>query len=305
VVTLIACSALFAWLPAYTALLIQYAIALVGSTLSYFSLRRLPDTEKPTAISLASVLRDTPRHVVAASTFRTYLWLAVLFNVISTPISPFAAYYLKVGPKLAASQIMIFEICRFCGVISVAGFMRSRIEHYGAKPFLILSAALHMAIAVYWWMFLRQGWPTLLPMYFVYFFVGVSASAWTSANLGYLPKITPAAERTLMVAIHGAAWSFLGGLSPVLWGLFLKRGGSSGLDIPVFQWFFVSVFLGALFLIWRVARLPEKAAAEAPLLLLGGDLLRPLRAVTSLVTLVQPTAKPDKTPPKKIPDEPS
>ena len=50
----------------YQALLIQYVIALIGSTFAYYSLRRLPDIEKPPRLSLPAVLGAAIRHSVRA-----------------------------------------------------------------------------------------------------------------------------------------------------------------------------------------------------------------------------------------------
>ena len=290
--TLLACSLLFALLPVYPALIVMYTIALTGSTLSYFALARLPDTEKPSAISLGSVLRDTPRHMFSATIFRTYLWLAVVYAVISTPLSPFSAYYLKVVPQLPAWQIMLFEVCRFLGVIAVAAFMRPRVDHHGAKPFLMISVGLHIALAVYWWLFLRGAWQVLWPIYLVYFTAGIAASAWGAANLGFLPKVTPESQRTLMVSIHSAVTACIGGFSPIIWGLFLKAGEGSAIDTDTFQLFFVSVFVLGLLLMWRLSKLVEEAGAGSEALFIGSAVLRPLRAATYLINLVElPKAK--------------
>jgi hypothetical protein len=104
--------------------------------------------------------------------------------------------------------------------------------------------------------------------------------------LGYLPKITSTEERTLMVSIHGATTAFLGGVSPVVWGLFLKRGDTIAIDPLAFQLFFVTVFIGAVFLVWRVARLNETSERVTEPLLIGGGILRSLRAVTFLINLI-------------------
>jgi drug/metabolite transporter (DMT)-like permease len=181
--TLIACAALFALLPIYQALLVQYVIALIGSTLSYYSLKRLPDIERPTAISLSSVVRDTPRIMFARSEFRRYLWLAVGYTVITTPIPPFAAYYLKVGPQLSAGVIMQFEVLRYQGVIAGAWMLRRRIDAVGAKPFFLLALGLIALIAVIFWLYLQQivsGLATVGGLYFAvgFDFAGVSGSTW-------------------------------------------------------------------------------------------------------------------------------
>ena len=219
--TLLVCAPLFALLPIYTALLVQYGIALIGSTLSYYALKRLPDIERPTSISLRSVLRDTPRHLFAPSTFRHYLWLAVWCTVITTPIPPFAAYYLKVGAQMSASEIMMFEVLRFTGVILGAWLMRRRIDATGARPFFsrVSGCSRRWARGLVALSTSRHRW-IAAAMFGIYFVVGLGWVCWTIANLNYLPKITAPEERALLVSVHGATTFCIGGCAPVLWGLF-------------------------------------------------------------------------------------
>ncbi len=285
--TLLACASLFALLPVYWALLVQYVIALAGSTVSYFSLRQMPDAERPVSISLRTVLRDTPRHLLRASHFRRYVWLAVGFALISTPIAPFAAYYLKVGPALSSGQIMLFEVLRYAGVMTAAWTIRRRIDVTGAKPFFLLALGLYLVVAVYWWFFLRNGFGGIGGVFAVYFLLGLGAATWAISNLNYLPKILSAEERTVAVSVHGAVTAFIGGFSPIIWGHFLKQGDAPGtFDATVFQWFFVSVALGALGLSPLIARLPEEKGHPVEPILIGNAILNPIRAVTYLVNLI-------------------
>ena len=287
--TLIVCSALFALLPIYTALLVQYVIALVGSTLSYYSLRRLPDIEKPASISLRSILRDTPRHLFAPSPFRHYLWIAVWYAVITTPIPPFAAYYLKVGAQLSAGKIMLFEVLRYCGVICGAWLLRRRIDTTGARPFFLLSLGLTAVVGGCWWFYLRHGGNGMIAMFGIYFLVGLGAVCWTIANLNYLPKIAPAEERALFVSIHGAATACIGGVAPILWGLVLKGSGSEvapTIDAVVFQWFFVSVVFSACVLSVLAARLQEDTKVAVDPIIIGNVILNPFRAASYIVNLI-------------------
>jgi hypothetical protein len=291
--TLLACAALFALLPVYWALLVQYVIALAGSTISYFSLKQLPDAERPTSISLRTVMRDTPRHLFTRSTFRRYVWLAVVCAVFATPIPPFAAYFLKVGAKLSTAQIMVFEVARYAGVMVAAWVIRRRIDETGARPFFLLALGLYAVVGVYWWFYLRNGFGGSAGLFLAYFLVGLGAATWAIANLNYLPKIVSTAERTLAVSIHGAVTALIGGLSPVLWGILLKSGDgpARSLDTAVFQWFFVSVVVGAVVLSSLVARLPEEKGQTVEPILIGNAILRPLRAVNYLVNLVEPAPK--------------
>ncbi len=295
VVTLLACVGLFAALPVYTALLVQYGIALSGSIFSYFALKRLPDAPHPSALSLRTVLRDTPRHMFAPSPFRSYLWLAVGYALLSTPIPPFVAYYLKVGPGLTAGQIMAFEVLRYAGVMVAAGLIRRRIDATGARPFFLLTMVLYVFVAVFWLVFLQGNAQTLIGAYVAYFALGLAAACWTIANLNYLPKVIAPEDRTLVVSIQGAVTACLGGCAPILWGLFLKTGGESGpgMNVLVFQLFFVVVLVSVVVLSYLLARLPEEKAHPVEPLVIGNAIFRPFRAATYLVNLIEiPRAAP-------------
>lgn len=286
---LLACAALFALLPIYLALLVQYTLALVGSTISYFELRRLPDIPRPSAISLGSVWRDTPRHMFTPSPFRRYLWLAVAYTVITTPIPPFAAYYLKVGPHLTPGRIMQFEVLRYCGVILGAWLLRRRIDTTGGRPFFLVSLGFTALAAVCWWLYLRHVVDGMGAMAGIYLLVGLGAVCWTVANLNYLPKISPPEERALFVSIHGAATAFIGGCAPILWGFVLKStgpDGAPGIDGGLFQWFFVSVFVSAGLLSVIAARLHEDTTTSVEPIMIGNAILNPFRAASYLVNLI-------------------
>jgi MFS family permease len=292
VAMLLASAGLFALLPAYPALLAQYVIALIGSTISYYALKRLPDAERPRAISLRSIARDTVRHLFAASTFRNYVWLAVVCTVLSTPIPPFAAYYLKVVPKFSTGQIMLFEVLRYSGVMVAAWVIRRRIDATGAKPFFLLALGLYAAVGVFWWLYLQNGFGGTPGIFLAYFVLGLGTATWAIANLSYLPQIVAPEERTLAVSVHGAVTACLGGLSPVVWGIFLKagEGAARSIDTGVFQWFFVSVVVSAIVISSLLGRLPEEKGQPVDPILIGNAILRPVRAVTYLVDLVEPRA---------------
>ncbi len=292
--TLLVSAALFMLLPVYAALLAQYGIALAGSTISYFALKKLPDAARPTSISLRTVLRDTPRHLFGRTTFRRYMWLAVACAVLATPIPPFAAYYLKVVPRLSTGQIMLFEVSRYAGVMLAAWVIRRRIDATGARPFFLLALSCYGIVGTYWWCYLEYGLGGITGIFASYFMLGLGTATWAVANLNYLPKILTEGDRTLAVSVHGAVTAFLGGLSPVVWGLFLKTGDGAGrsIDPGVFQGYFVTVVVGAMVLSSLLARLPEEKGQSVDPILIGNAILRPLRAVTYLVNLVEPRPPP-------------
>jgi hypothetical protein len=109
------------------------------------------------------------------------------------------------------------------------------------------------------------------------------------AALNFLPKIVPASERALFVSIHSASTACLGGLSPIAWGLFLKTTSSTGqpgVDAGVFQVFFVTTIVSACILSALVARLPEDTKTPVEPLIIGNAILRPFRAATYLMNLI-------------------
>lgn len=286
--TLLTCVALFALLPIFTALLVQYLIALFGSYFSYAALKRLPDAPNPPGVSVGQLLADTPRFMFRPSPFRRYLWLAAWYAVLSTPIPPFLAYYLKVGPQLSAGQIMGFEVARFAGVIFAAAFIRRRIDASGARPFFLLTMVLYVAVGGFWWTYLSSTWSGVVVIYGAYFVLGLAAASWTIANLNYLAQVVEESSRALMVAVMGAVTACCGGLSPILWGLVLKSENEHGaaIDESVFQLFFLFVLASVVLLSSLLARLTEDKDAPVDSLVIGNAIFRPFRAATYLVSLI-------------------
>lgn len=286
--TLLACVGLFALLPVFTALLVQYGIALIGSYLSFAALKRLPDAPNPPWVKLTELLRDTPRLMFRPSPFRHFLWLAVWYAIVSTPIPPFLAYYLKVGPQLSPGQIMGFEVARYAGVIFAAAFIRRRIDVSGTRPFFLLTMGLYVGIGLFWWWYLGQADGGILVIYAAYFVLGLAAACWTIANLNYLSQVVEEPRRALMVAVMGAVTACAGGLSPIGWGLMLKAEHASGaaIDVNAFQLFFLFVVASVVILSSLMARLKEENPAAVQSLVIGNAIFRPFRAATYLASLV-------------------
>ena len=63
--------------------------------------------------------------------------------------------------------------------------------------------------------------------------------------------------------------------------------GAGEIDVAVFGWFFVSVVVSALVLSWLVKRLPENTEEKVEPLSIGSAVLRPFRAMSYLVSLIE------------------
>jgi MFS family permease len=288
VLTLLSCAALFRWLPIYTALFWQYLIAVAGAALSYWTLSQLHDAERPAPVSLGSTLRDAPKYLLRPSRLRLFLGITVMFGVATAGIPPFAAYYLRAEAGLSPANILLFTTLQYIGVIGGATSLRNLIDRAGPKLFFRLALLLYALVASFWLLFL-QGHPALaygLPL--VYLCMGLAASFWFSANLSYLPAITFERGRALAVSVHGAITALAAGLSPVVWGLFLKQPGeATAVNASAFQVFFAVALAVALLLLLPVARLRMPGAGLGAIQV-GSMALRPFRALTYLTTFIEP-----------------
>jgi len=298
---LLLCAGIFVVLPPYSAFQVQYLIAILGALAAYRELKRLPDVPKPKLISLDKIMTETPRLLTQPGLYRTYLWQSIPLFIAITPLAPFTILYLKTAHGTPAAVLMICAMLTYLGVIAANVIMRSRLDRFGAKPFFRFSYTSYSVVAVGWLAFLFFG-PVLMPLVPLLFFVqGFAGGCWTSANLNYLVRIVPAEDRALPVSLHSATITCLGGTAPVICGLFLKEDGGRAVRESVFAGFFVLMLVVMFVLGSLLHRLPERAASGGPLMQ-GAWLLRPLRGLTSLISLIDRSpelSRPEDQPPDK------
>ena len=259
---------------------------MLGALFAYQQLKQLPDAERPKPISFEKVLTETPRLMTTPSFFRTYLWISVAFFAGITPLAPFAAYYLKtVG--VSSAQVILLTMLTYVGLIVANIAMRKHMDQIGAKPFFKGAFLCYALISVAWIVYLFTGGRAFWTLPLLFCLQGVGSGFWNSANLSYLVKILPEHDRALPVSIHGAVMTFIGGCTPVLWGLFLKVPGEvPTVDVPVFEGYYASLLVMCAALLFFVRKLPETAGPVGPIFQ-GSWVLRPFRAVATLVNLIE------------------
>ncbi|MBE2215803.1 MAG: hypothetical protein IAE82_18155 [Opitutaceae bacterium] len=289
--TLLVCWYSLRVMPLHQAFLLQYGFAFIGSWLAYYALSRLPDAPRPSALPLATVVRESPRIVAQPGPFRRYLVIGVVNGVAISAIPPFCAYYLKVVPQLSASAVVGFTLLQYLGVICGAFSIRNHVDRLGSKPFFALALVIYILVATFWIGVLRGWTDGLVPIGVAYFGVGVAASCWASAANKYLPLVVGTENRTLAFSVQGAVTAVVSGFSPAIWGLFIKgHTDAPSVDVVAFQVFFAVTIACALFVMVRVVRLPSNARVGADRALFGGVNLRAFRGFTYLASLVLPAA---------------
>ena len=296
-VSLLVYALFFSLLPTYTAFILLYLIAVLGALFAYKELKKLPDAEKPKPISLEKIVTETPRLMTEPSFFRSYLWISVIFFSGITPLAPFAVYYLKASAGVSTSQVILLTMLTYVGLIVANIAMRKHMDHIGAKPFFKAAFLSYAFVSAAWIVFLATGGKAYWTLPFLFFLQGAGSGFWNSANLSYLVKLLPEHDRALPVSIHGAVMTFIGGCTPVLWGLFLKVPGEApAVDVPVFEGYYASLLVMCVGLLFFIRRLPEKAGSVGRIFE-GSWVLRPFRSVATLVNLIEEEPAKESRPP--------
>ncbi len=295
--TLLFCSLTFWKLDLFPAFFWQYLVALSGALLSWYALSKLQDGPKPDPIDLRMVLRESPRLCARPGHYRRFLTMSVAYAAASAPVAAFCAYYLRVEAGLGAALIIVFTMMQYLGAIGGSFVIRGLIDRTGPRRFFTAALLLHAAVGLAWWGILHTGATGTALLLTVYLLLGTAASTWMAANLNYLPRLCSGSDRPLRVSVHGAVTAFMGGVSPIVWGFFLRGSADSpSMNVAAFEMFFLFVIAVQLALLFQVPRLLAVPTDAEPIHL-AGALGRPVRSLGFLVNLVgyrPKERKPDK-----------
>ncbi len=288
--TLVLCSALFVLLPNFTAAAWQYGFALLGSLLSIALLTSLPDVARPAATTVPQIIRETPSRCLRPGDFRFYVGFMVAANMVMTAFPPFIAYYLKVSQNWPSDRILLFTALQYVGNVAAAFFVRSQLDRTGVKPFFRLALVGQVVLMVFWIHYVL-GAPLigyLIPV--AYFGFGATITAWNAAHLSYLPRVCPEPSRALAISIHSSVVGVLGGLAPILWGLFLKAPGANAGMPPHRFALYLAITAGVQIILFiLVSRLRSANQDRLPLPVFG-QLYRSFRFLGSLINPIVPRA---------------
>ena len=262
VATLLSCAALFATLPGWSAFAVVYATAMTGSALAVASLLRLPSPAPPAAIPLRTLHREARRLWSGPGLFRHYLALSLLGGVLTTPVGAFTAYFLRVEADLAESHVLLLTAAQFAGQIAAGWSIRAAIDRVPLRRLFQISALGIAGVEIFWLCYVSGGTRLVswLPVASLAF--GASVAISNAAHFTMLPELAGEARRPVALAVFTATHGLLAGLSPMLFGLWLKKGGADpGLDVQRFALFFAAGALGNGLLVALFGRLRETREA--------------------------------------------
>lgn len=285
---LLGSSVLFRLLPVFDAFIVQYTVAFIAAAISWQAVRRMPDAERPRMIGLGHVFKVTPRAILHGGAFSRFLLVCCVYAAVTGGVVPFCAYFLRNQLRLGADDILMFETMRNVGVVIGSLLLRNEIDRLGPRPFFLLALVLTGLVALFWVSLLVWGFQPSSYLPVVFFVLGMGGAAWVAASLSHLPTVTPVEDRSVVLAVHGAATSFVGGCATSGWGLLLRAEGVAGptMNLEWFLVFFGVLLTGLAALLLTIRRLTFSRLPGEVRITAGTELLHPGRAFTYFVTLV-------------------
>lgn len=222
IMVLLLVSLLFAWLGSFTAFCISLCIAIAGSVSSTTSLLFWPDVPAPEHVSLRQMFRKIPALLTSPSPYRRYTLLVTFLWLMTSPINPFGAYYLKTEAGLSRSTILLYCTFQYVGTMLGALWVGRKLDRWGVKPIFAACLGAYVLLGTYW-ILLVAGCPCIVHFAGIaYFIFGLCNSFFYSPNLKYLPQVCPKGDQPLAIALNIAMTGMAAGLSPVIWGYFVK-----------------------------------------------------------------------------------
>ncbi|MGB0373090.1 MAG: hypothetical protein ACPGN3_17310 [Opitutales bacterium] len=281
VFTLILCAACFLFVDTYTAIQLQYGLALIGSIGAVISLSKLPNAPNPPPSSVRDIFRIAPRLILKDKRYGYYLGLNVSYFALTSAAYPFYAYYLKREMGIGYVPILYFTALQHFGGFVAASILRSRIDRMDIRIPYWTAIGLNMVNGAVW-ILIMLGFTKLIylsPLLFP--LIGAAGSSYISANFKYLPQLTSSKERPLGIALQTTLVGVITGISSTALGALLRgEGGAFEADrFAFFLGFVVCVQAALIFLFGRLENVGTNASGAIPI---SSWINRPFRAIAAM-----------------------
>ncbi len=278
-------SSLFAFFSTSAAFAACLAIAMLGAVSSTATLFFWPDVSRPNHVSLRHMARRIPGLLTKPSPYRNYLFISVFWWFMISSITPFGAYYLKTEQHLSQALILVCTLFQYVGTLLGAVWISKRLDGRGVRPFFAAALGFFALTAVYWAL-LVLGVPVVVKFAALAFlFLGLGNAFFYSPNLKYLPQVCPKDDQPLALALNIAATGMAAGLSPIVWGILVRKsGGAPGIETGPFLVYLFCLLAAQAALLAPFLRLREQEGVRT-LPMAFGRHLRFARYASRLLSL--------------------
>lgn len=289
VLTLLACAWINASMKQFPAFSTQFILAGISAIFAVYFISRMPDAEPPRTIVFKKILRRAPELIFKPGHFRKFLILWSMGAIVGTPFLPFAIYFLKTEAAMADSRILIYTGFQYAGLILGSTLIRTLVDRLSVRIFFVIALGGNICIYLLWATFI-PGWLPSSLIGLSFLAAGFAQANWYAAQMKYLPQLSSEEERPVSVAVLVSSISFVAGISPIAWGLFL-RGTSElpSMNVDNFLIYFIIAIAVNVVLIPFFLRLVELRPDAEPFYN-PAWMSRPFRFIASLPHLVTSTS---------------
>lgn len=257
-IVLILASVLFYIFTIYHSFALIYAFAIMSSILAIYSLFYLPNVRPPDIINLKEIFERSKKICFHNTQFRYFLIISLIWFFVGIPYTPFAIYYLKNNLRLSDGLIIFYTGIQYFGAIIGAWIFHKALERFGVRLFFIISLIACILVKIYWLLMLLGMSFLLKGMSTAFFLSGLGTVLWQIAYFKYIPQLTSKQDCVLGVSLQTAIIGMMGGLAPILWGLFLGGGIlERDIDTQAFIVYFIVATIVLLGLILPYGSLKE------------------------------------------------
>lgn len=286
VIVLILASILFYVFTIYQSFTVIYGFAILASFLAIYNLFQISKVRHPDIISLKEVWEGSKRLCSKASPFRYFLIISLIWFLVGTPFIPFTIYYLNNNLGLSDGLIIFYTGIQYLGAIMAAWIFRGVLDRFGVRLFFIISLITCIVVKIYWLLMLLGMSFLLKGMSIAFFCNGLGTVLWQIAYLKYIPQLSSKRDCALGVSLQTSIVGVVGGLAPILWGVFFGSGIlGRDIDTGAFIVYFIVAIVVLSVLIIPYGSLKEMHL-ERPSLENSRGTIRLFRFITKIGNLI-------------------
>jgi MFS family permease len=248
-------------------------IALMCGFVAAWVLAKIPDVEKPEAVSLREVNQLTWNFLRTPGNYRRVLFMWAWAAACWAPLTPFLIYYVSQKKIMEPDYVMLMAFLSFVGGVAGAALSRSWLDYIGIRLFSVFgllgmafSMVCTLAIISYehWNHAPFEGMVFMLLT--MMFFFGAFQSVWYTSGLKLQPYFTKEKNRALQISLFQIVSPLSAGISSIIWGGLLRAadGDVEVVSVPALICYFIVSLVILLASSVYMIRMPIQEAIPRP-----------------------------------------